>query len=481
MVLKGYILGIAYALVCLLLSFILYKLGLPKKYTRKLVHILVGFEWVILYTFMGAGVHFLAVCVTFLILLTVAYKGKLMPMISSDADNAPGTVYYALAMTGVAAVGCFVPAVMLPFGIGVMCTSIGDGMAGVVGQLVTAKNPKIYKNKTLLGSLTNLVASGLSAYALSHVFSMNLSVWHCLAIALLSVELELITPYGLDNVSITWGATALGYSFMYVGVIGNYLAPILLTPVIILFAVQKRALTKDGIIAAILLDIAVSVAFGNFGFLILSAFFVGAVIVDKIKNKNKNQSRTDESAKGECRDYMQVLANGMVAFVVAIAFIVTGKRLFVVPFVASLAEAFSDTAASGMGVFSETTFDPFRWRKCENGMSGGMSLIGTLSSLFCAVLIASVAYAIGAFGFGLTEFYIVAISAFLGAVFDSALGSLLQIKYKCYECGKITEREEHCGVPTARYSGIRIIDNDIVNIISCSFSAVVATVLAVLL
>ena len=73
MILKGYIFGIGYALVCLMLSLLLYKLGLPKKYTRKVVHILVGFEWVILYHFMGAGVHFLAVCILFLLLLIAVY------------------------------------------------------------------------------------------------------------------------------------------------------------------------------------------------------------------------------------------------------------------------------------------------------------------------------------------------------------------------------------------------------------------------
>ena len=116
MILKGYFFGIGYAMICLLLSFIIYKLGVPKKYTRKVVHILVGFEWVILYHYMGAGIHFLSVCILFLLLLAVAYKGRLMPMIASDADNAPGTVYYAIAMTGVAFVGCFEPSVMLPFG-----------------------------------------------------------------------------------------------------------------------------------------------------------------------------------------------------------------------------------------------------------------------------------------------------------------------------------------------------------------------------
>ena len=156
MVLTGYLSAVGYALACLLIAAFAYKLGLPKKYTRKIVHILVGLEWVILYHFMGPGLHFLIVCLLFLILLVVTHKTKLMPMISSEADNSPGTVYYAVAMSGVAAVGCFVPAVMLPFGIGVLCTSFGDGFAGVVGQLCAKKNPKIYKNKTLIGTLQSM-------------------------------------------------------------------------------------------------------------------------------------------------------------------------------------------------------------------------------------------------------------------------------------------------------------------------------------
>ena len=166
MILKGYLFGALYGIACLCLALVLYKLGMPKKYTRKTVHILVGFEWFILYHFLGAGVHFLAVCLFFLALLAIAYRGRLLPMISSDADNAPGTVYYAVAMTGVAIVGCFVPEVMLPFGIGIMCTSLGDGAAGAVGQLVEKHNPRIYKNKTLLGALANLVVSFVASLLL---------------------------------------------------------------------------------------------------------------------------------------------------------------------------------------------------------------------------------------------------------------------------------------------------------------------------
>jgi uncharacterized protein (TIGR00297 family) len=481
MILKGYLFGIGYALVCLLLSLSLYKLGLPKKYTRKVVHILVGFEWVILYHYMGAGVHFLAVCILFLLLLTVAYKGRLMPMISSDDDNAPGTVYYAAAMTGVSALGCFIPSVMLPFGIGVMCTSVGDGLAGVVGQAIEKCNPKIFANKSLFGTLTNVVVSTCSAYVISSVYSLEIGIGACLLIGLLSAELEVITPYGLDNVTVTWGATALAFSFMYFADIWAYLVPIVFTPLIIIFAISKRALTTDGVIAAIVLDIAVSIAFGNSGFILLCVFFVGSIIIDKVKKHYKKEGRKEKTAKGDCRDYMQVLANGLPAFVFSIAFIITENPIFSIPFAASLAEAFADTAASGIGAFSRNTYDPFRMKKCERGLSGGMSVIGTLASLLAAISVSLIAYATGFFSGGTFAFVIVSVSAFLGAVFDSLLGSLLQVKFKCVACGTITEKSVHCGKVTAKHSGVKIIDNDTVNLISSSFAAILATLLALML
>ena len=480
MVLKGYILGIGYALCCLLLSFVVYKLGLPKKYTRKIVHVLVGFEWVILYHYIGSGVHFLSICILFLLLLLIAYKGRLMPMISSDDDNAPGTVYYAVAMTGVALIGCFAPNVMLPFGIGVMCTSVGDGLAGIVGQLVRKGNPKIYGNKTILGSFTNFAASSVSAIAISCIYSFNVDVIWCVLIGVLSSELELIAPKGLDNISITWGVTAFAYAAMHLESFTDYLLPVLLTPVIIIFVISKRALTRGGLAGAVVLDIAVSAAFGNCGFIVLSSFFMGAIVVDKIKDGNKRQGRVDIEEKSDRRDIAQVLANGGVAFVFAVIYICTGYRLLVIPFVASLAEAFSDTVASGMGVFAKRTYDPFRRCWCEKGLSGGMSLPGTMASFAGAIIITLIAMLIGFVEPSLKISVIIIASAFIGAIVDSALGSLVQAKYRCSSCDQITEKKEHCGTATSKCGGIACINNDVVNALSCAFSAVCSLLMAMI-
>ena len=242
MILKGYLFSIGYALICLAVAFLLYKLGLPKRYTRKVVHILVGFEWVILGHYFGPTYHFLIVCIFFLILLTLSYFLKLMPMISSEGENSPGTVYYAVAMTGVAIVQLFVPQLMLPFGIAICCTSIGDGFAGVVGQLIKKYNPKVFRNKTLYGCIAGFFCSFMSAFLLSCIYSAPLGVWECLIIAYISMLLEVITGFGLDNITITWAVTALTYGLMFYDGIWMYMASIIATPLIIALLLVVRRL-----------------------------------------------------------------------------------------------------------------------------------------------------------------------------------------------------------------------------------------------
>ena len=478
MILKGYLFALLYALICLALAFGLYKIGVEKKITRKIVHILVGFEWVILYHYVGPTWHFLAVCLLFLLILAVSHRKNLMPMISSEGDNAPGTVYYAVAMTIMAIITLFVTKMILPFGIGVFCTSLGDGLAGLVGQSITASwNKKLYGNKSLVGASVNFLACfGVSLF-FGDYFDMPLSVWHCLAIAILALELELFTGFGLDNIAITLGTSLLAFSFVSFSSTANYIIPILLTPAIIAFAYKKRALTVSGILAAIAVDILISVSLGNFGFCILFAFFAGGIVVDKIKKTRQNENQSLEK-RGDCRDHVQVLANSFIATAFAILFAVTSKKVFLLAFVAAIAEALADTVASSIGVMSGKAYDVFRRKPCEPGISGGMSLLGTVSSLLAAAIIAFFAYLFSRINGA--EVVIVILSAFLGAIFDSFLGSVVQVKYKCKSCGKVLEREEHCGERTEKYSGVKFVNNDVVNLLSTFFAGILASVIYIL-
>lgn len=470
MELTGYIIAVLYGVLCMLLAVVLHKFGLSKKYCRKVVHILVGFEWLILYSFMGASIHFLIVCLAFLALLSLIYFKNILPMISSDGDNAPGTVYYCVAMSIMATVCLFVPDMILPFGIGVFCTSFGDGFAGLVGQSIKHFNPKIFRNKSLFGTLANFVFSFASAKIFTFFFDMGLSFWQCLLIAFMSVMMELLGVFGLDNIFITISTAFLAYGFINCLWINSYLAPIMFTPLVILLVIKKKALTKAGLCVALVLDLVVSLTLANFGFVLLLSFLFGSIVIDKIKASAKKEDTV--AKKGDCRDEIQVIANGLVPMMLAVIYSCTFNPIFIVAYVAVLTEAFADTAASGFGVFSKNTFDLFRFRKCQYGLSGGMSVVGTVSSLVCAV-----AFSLLVLPFGIKSFaviFVVVLSAFLGVVFDSFLGSILQVKYKCGVCNALTEREWHCDKKTTKVAGFSFFDNDVVNITSALFTALVS-------
>ena len=470
MILKGYLFSFLYGALCLLLGGILHKCGVPQKITRKIVHILVGFEWIILYNFVGATYHFLIVCIAFLLLLLFVYKKRMMPMIQSEGDNAPGTVYYAVAMSIMALVMLFIPAMILPFGIGVFCTSLGDGLAGLVGQAITGRgNPRIFGKKTLAGALSNLVVSFAVTFVFSSIFSMRLGAFACIAIAILALELELFSVKGLDNITITLGVSFFSYSLSAFSSIWEYIVPILLTPLLIAFVLKKKALTISGTIAAIILDVAISASLGNAGFLILLSFLVLGLATDKIKKK------ADKLRQSEKRGALQVLCNGGVGAALALAFLFTGERCFLVGFCASLAEALSDTAASGIGAMSKRTYDIFKFKKCDNGISGGVSLIGTLAAICGSVLIAAISFAVGLLEVG--DALLVCSVGFTGCFFDSFLGSLAQVKFRCNVCGKITEKKLHCGVETRYHCGLRFLDNSFVNLLGTLFSGALAVVL----
>ena len=480
MIIKGYLFSLLYGAVCLLLGFLFSKIpGCSKKITRKIVHILIGFEWVILYHFFGGGVHFLIVCLLFLALLLVSYRKNLLPMISSEGDNAPGTVYYCVAMSIMSVITLILPDMIIPFGIGVFCTSLGDGFAGLIGQLMSfPKNVRIYGNKTVFGTLVNFVVCVLTVGSFNSIFDIGFHLWQIVIIALLATELELFTGRGLDNITVTLGTAFLSYFLINFNGAENYIIPILLTPLMIAFAYKKRALDVGGIIAAIVVDVAISISLGNLGFVALLTFFLGGIATDKIK-KMRKKSRQNTKKRLERRNFIQVLANSLVATISALLFLLTREKIFVLTFAASLSEALADTTASGIGVLSGRAFDPFRMRSLAPGLSGGMSLLGTAASLIGALVIPTVFALFGAVDF--IDFIVITLAAFFGAVFDSLLGSLLQVKYRCKRCGAIVETKDHCNARTVKHSGIAFVDNNLVNFASTVFAAILTAVVFIIL
>ncbi len=226
-----------------------------------------------------------------------------------------------------------------------------------------------------------------------------------------------------------------------------------------------KSLTLSGSIAAFIVGCCVALGFGWRGLVLLGAFFVSSSLWSKF-NKHKKEQLAEILEKGDRRDWLQVVANGAVTSVASLLFYVTGSDTWQMAFIVSLAAANADTWASEIGVLSKRRpIHVFSLKAVEKGTSGAVSLLGFLSSIGGSLLIVTVASILLPVS-SLTILLLMIVCGFAGSLIDTIMGALVQVKYKCEQCGIITEKLVHCGLKTAKVEGIGFINNDMVNLLS---------------
>jgi len=236
-----------------------------------------------------------------------------------------------------------------------------------------------------------------------------------------------------------------------------------------------KSLTLSGSIAAFIVACCVALGFGWRGLVLLGTFFVSSSLWSKYK-KQKKEKLAEILEKGERRDWIQVMANGAVTSFAALLFYVTGNDMWQMAFIISLAAANADTWASEIGVLSKRRpIYILSLKAVDKGTSGAVSLLGLLSSLGGSLLIVAVSSILLPVSSVASLFFMI-VCGFVGSLIDTILGALVQVKYKCEQCGIITEKSVHCGQNTVIIEGIGYINNDAVNLLSI-FSATLLGVL----
>lgn len=240
-----------------------------------------------------------------------------------------------------------------------------------------------------------------------------------------------------------------------------------------LFALWRRALTRSGSLLAWALCLLICAAGGWTAFAVLTATLCGTMAADKLAGKRADPNGLRR--KSGSRDAMRVLCNVGTGAMAMGLYLITGRPLFAVAFAGVMAESLADSAASKIGPLSKRhPRDICTGKIVPTGLSGGVTLLGSLAELVGAAVIA----AIWTLSTGdLREGCIVLLAGFLGAMADSVLGSRVQGKFRCPVCGKITERTEHCGAETTLCAGSRAVTNDTVNLLSNLAAALIAALL----
>lgn len=243
--------------------------------------------------------------------------------------------------------------------------------------------------------------------------------------------------------------------------------------ILVLFVLKKHLLTLSGALLALALLLDILLLGGYAPAVYIITVFLLSGLVGKLAKPKK------EEKNHRPRDLWQVGANGAGAGLAILLYGIAQTPIFLIAYYAAVAEFFTDTLASDIGVHAKgAPLDLARMKRTERGRSGGVSLLGTAASALGALL--CFLLALGA-GLPAPAAAIAATTAFFGMLIDSILGSLCQAKYTCRACSAYTEKPLHCNAPAEKTGGFSWITNSTVNLLSNLLTAILAALLALAL
>ncbi|MEM3852116.1 MAG: DUF92 domain-containing protein [Methanomassiliicoccales archaeon] len=193
-------------------------------------------------------------------------------------------------------------------------------------------------------------------------------------------------------------------------------------------AYRYRFLTVSGSVAALFVAVFVGVLGGLDWLLLIIVFVLAAFITTRFRIVDKLKKGVQEGRHGE-RGAINVVANSLVAVIIAILNFSFGSEYFSILFLVAIASATSDTVASEVGVIDERTRLITNLRPVPPSTNGGVSPTGTIAALLSSLFICFVGLGLMiAFGrhLDVVEVLIASLFGFAGSIIDSVLGATLE-------------------------------------------------------
>ena len=249
------------------------------------------------------------------------------------------------------------------------------------------------------------------------------------------------------------------------------------------WAHRLRAIDRDGLIIGILVGVLLLLGGGWPWLFIIMLFFTASSASTRLKYSYKRSIGFGQE-KGGARGWKNTVANGGIAAVISVLTLYSNSPLLPAAFLGAAATATADTLATEIGLLSKTRprlITNLR-QKVGAGTSGGVSLLGEITVISSSLMIGAIAILLSVSSLSAISILVITlIGGFVGSTFDSLLGASFQGVYRCTVCGTITEASTHHDKPTVKVRGIKIIENNVVNLIATGIGAVAAALFAILL
>ena len=238
----------------------------------------------------------------------------------------------------------------------------------------------------------------------------------------------------------------------------------LLSATLLALAARRLGLlTNSGVVAAAMVG-AAAVHAGVDWVVLLLVFFASSNLLSHWRSAERDARTAGFVGKGARRDARQVIANGGVFGLAALASTWGDAVVWSAVGAGAIAAATADTWSTEVGTVSgQTPRLVLSGRAVPAGTSGAITPAGTAAAVCGAVLAAFLAQCLD-WGVPVLS---TAAGGLGGSLADSILGAAIQERRWCDACSALTEQRMHrCGAATRHRGGIRGLDNDMVNLLS---------------
>ncbi|MBN1499365.1 MAG: DUF92 domain-containing protein [Spirochaetes bacterium] len=419
--LRVFVIFIVYVLLIISLQKLSGNSRKNKGLIRKAVHFITGLTVFILsYCIDKKLMLLLLACGSVFSLVT--YKFRKINYIHTTSGKSLGTVFYPLGLLVSFSMLYDMP--LFYFRTVLMILTLSDTAAWLAG-IKNEKNLRftiLKDEKSILGS----AAFAVSAYLIHLVLfpqSFPQIYLYSLLSVIAAVNFEIISARGSDNFSIPAGCSLffiLGEKYSLNA--GGLILIVLITAAGSVMLYKKKKITRYGCIAVYFLGVYFFGMLGSSWSIPVVAFFLSSVLFTGINGAVNHKSENTNK-----RNIWQVFANIIFAVLSSFGFKITGNVIFIYFYITLIAAVTADTWASELGpVFSRKCFSIRELKFKDSGVSGGISLYGTLIAAAGSLMMSFLSYYLffKKYDFCLTG--VIAFSGFLAAFVDSLLGAYLE-------------------------------------------------------